>query len=178
MDSNEFNNIPKDTVMVIGDINKFEEFVAFNSVTKAMQKIMYSLFQNKKHSVPLLEKYILKNSVALKEYIKSEMTKYVYKSDDSEEDKEIFSAGDDYDDSYGAVNSVKVKRGDIDRLVLTSTSNILFKILTEMTNDKLVKLCWDRETHDFVWALRKPNEPDKVETKYKKPPKNKTKKTK
>jgi hypothetical protein len=180
MDSNEFNSIPKDTVMVIGDMDKFQEFVAYNSVSKAMQKILFSLFQNKKHSIPLLEKYILRSSAALKDYIKTEITKYVYKSKDSSSDKEIFKSENNFDDSYGEeeADSVKVKRGDIDRLVITATNTVLYRVLAEMTNDKLVKLCWDGEAQDFMWVLRKPNEPEKVETKYRKLPPPSKRKTK
>jgi hypothetical protein len=61
----------------------------------------------------------------------------------------------------------EIRRGDIDRIVIKSSHNILYKILNDMTTDKLIKLCWDAENNDFVWTQRLPNELDKVETKYK-----------
>ena len=72
----------------------------------------------------------------------------------------------------------QIKRGDIDRIVIRSTNDMLFKVLEDMSKDKLVKLCWDAENEDFIWVLRQPNEPDKIETQYKAPKKRINKKTK
>lgn len=173
MDSSDFSDMPKETIMIIGDMDKFIEFIAFNSIRKAVYKIMFSLFDNQNYATKLIEKYVIRHNVSLRKFIETESEKYFVKN--------INDGGDDHDDTEGdflkeSGVAGQIKRGDIDRLVLKSTNDILFKILHDMTNDKLIKLCWDAETNDFVWSLRQVNEPDKIETKY--VPKKKTKKTK
>jgi hypothetical protein len=172
MDPTEFNDIPKDTVMIIGDMPKFIEFISFNSINKAVHKIIFNLFDQKTHALKLIEKYILRHSVDVRKHIEDECGKYVTAVDLTEE-------GDINYTSDGLLGNVfkenqsndqmahKVKRGDIDRLVINSTNDILYKVLQDMAQDKLVKLCWDTNSQDFIWVLRKPGEPDKVETKYK-----------
>lgn len=181
MEPDDFNSIPKDAIMIIGDMGKFEEFIAFNAATKAMQKIILSLYSNRKGYTSLLEKYITKHAEALRKFIRNEITKYEYKPSDVDKDKEENTfKNTDYEDAYNEMKegTFRLKRGDIDRVVISSTNTILFDILGEMTKDKILNLCWDGENSDFIWVLRKPNEPDKVETKFKKDQKNKTKKTK
>jgi hypothetical protein len=182
MDSYEFNDIPKDTVMIIGDMPKFIDFVSFNSINKAVKKIIVNLFDQKMGALKLVEKYILKHSVDVRKHIESECSKYVTLSS-MENDEEIDNItkeilGEGFKDGLSEDQpSHKVKRGDIDRMVINSTNNILYKVLQDMSQDKLVKLCWDTNSQDFIWVLRKPNEPDKVETKYK-PTKKRTRKQK
>jgi hypothetical protein len=173
MESNDFNDMPKDTMMVIGDMEKFVEFVAYNSIRKAVNKLMFTLFEKRTYASKLIEKYVLRYTSPLKLFAKGEAEKYIVKSlqiDNEEVGEEFFKQID-------AVGHIK--RGDIDRIVIKSTNDILFKILEDMTKDKLIKLCWDPENDDFVWVLRQPNEPDKIETKYVKPTKKRiNKKTK
>ena len=172
MESDDFNDMPKDTMMVIGDIEKFVEFVAYNSIRKAASKIMFTLFGNKKYASKIIEKYIAKYNNSLREFAKDESTKYIIKS--------IKINDEDVDDGLLDEMGIagRIKRGDIDRVVIRSTNDILYKILVNMSNDKLIKLCWDSENDDFVWMLRSPNEPDKVETKYVKSIKKKINKQK
>jgi hypothetical protein len=167
MESNDFNDMPKDTMMVIGDIEKFVEFVTYNSIRKAASKLMFTLFERKSYASKIIEKYVTRYNDPLKEFAKIESTKYIIKS--------VKIDNEDTDDEFLADIGIagKIKRGDIDRVVLKATNEILFKILADMTKDKLVKLCWDGENEDFVWMLRQPNEPDKVETKYVPPTKKK-----
>jgi hypothetical protein len=172
MESSEFNDMPKDTMMVIGDMEKFVEFITFNSINKTVKKLMFGLFDKRNYASKLIEKYVIRYNATLKEFTKIECEKYIIKSMKMDED----IGGDDFLQDLGVVG--QIKRGDIDRIVIKSSNEILFNILESMTKDKLLKLCWDAENSDFVWIIRKPNEPDKIETKYKPSKKKNTKRQK
>lgn len=172
MESNDFNEMPKDALMVIGDIDKFTEFIIYNSVQKAVNKLLFSLFEKRSHVIKLIEKYILRHNISVRDFVKDETNKYIIKSI-MMDDVDI---GEQLIDEMGVAG--QIKRGDIDSIVIKTTNDILFKILDDMCNDKLIKLCWDAETEDFVWLHRHPNEQYKVETQYKSSKKKATKKKK
>jgi hypothetical protein len=54
MDSGDFNDMPKDALVVISDMPKFVDFVVFHSVSKAVKKILFTLFENKNYAVKLV----------------------------------------------------------------------------------------------------------------------------
>ena len=80
MNADDFSDIPKETIMIIGDMDKFIEFIAFNSIRKAVYKIMFSLFDNQNYATKLIEKYVIRHNVSLREFVKIESEKYFVKT--------------------------------------------------------------------------------------------------
>lgn len=180
MNPDEFNSIPKDKIMIIGDYDKFSEFIIFNAVKKALNRIIKSFSKSRFISVPIVEKYLTKCTKTIKESVCSDLKRYITSPDKEDIQKEDFDLDNEQVEyiSEELSGSLGIKRGDIDRVVLSAASDITNNILFNMSNDKLVKLCWDNECDDFVWIERVPGEDEKDEqiSKSRKQPKTKRKK--
>ena len=173
MQPDEFNSIPKDKIIVIADIDKFNQFIIFNAVRKSVFKISKCFVSPKSLiSGQMVDKYIVKSTKDIKDYVAIELKRYVQhvKKEDMEESEYGLEEDEIEEIAEQMMNSMhSIKRGDVDRIVLSTTNEIIYKALNVMSGDKLVKLCWDSENDEFVWLPRKPGELDKVETS----PKNK-----
>jgi hypothetical protein len=162
MNSSEFNNAPKDTMLSIGDMDSFLDFISHNCIFKVTKNLMMGLFRKTDFSSKLIEKYILIHKEANRKEAEKEIKKFVrYTKDDSDEDD------DENNYNYGSSNNLYIMRGDIDRIMSSVTNNILFLILQSMTTDNVLQLCWDSTYDDFVWIHRQPGDHEKKETSYK-----------
>jgi len=179
MNQDEFNSIPKNKVILIGDIDKFSEYIIFNTVRKSIKQITSCFVTSDSLiNIKMLDKYMIKGTKNVKDFVDYELNRYLKKISKDDlgcnefnlDNDEINEITDNLSD-----NVIGIKRGDVDKIVITTTNQIINTVLNIMSDDKLVKLCWDTVNHEFIWMARNPGEEDKVETA---PPKKKKKRNK
>lgn len=154
MDSNDFQNLPKDAICNITNVDGFMDFIILNATHHASFKIFSTLFKKNAALMPLIVKYAGIDGVISPGFIETECKKYFFDATDADDNIDEFMKPPDYK------KITCIKKGDINKILVAKSSFILYNILSKMTDDKILKFCWDAENQTFIWLLRKPDEMD------------------
>jgi len=152
MNPNDFNNMSKDKLCDITDVEGFKEFVLINSIQEVSNKLFGFLFKGNDESLEIVTRYITEETIYtphLQKYIEQTFNKYT-------------TSGEEVSDEAVYL----IKRGDIDKVIIEVSNFFLYRLLSRMTDDKILKFCWDNKNETFIWLYRTKKDKDPVETIY------------
>jgi hypothetical protein len=171
MDYKEFHDMDKGIKMTITNMEKFCEFILAKAFSKASEKVI-DVLGGKINSVNFANTYYLRNQSILIKDIQN-ITEQFVSYEDNESDMDVLNQlMEIIGDKKNANTFGRIVRGDIDKIILQTSTTMMYNILHTMTKDNILTLCWDTEHSDFTWI---PCTPVVDEQKIKpiKPPKKK-----